>query len=403
MAAAPLPPPDTTQLLAPFLPALPPAAISTEPAIGILPLLSPILRQRVKLLSSASTEPWLRLLCYDIAKVPELTKIVQSGSLEPHPVSGEVEVDWDYDAEIRYRRVDQETLQALVALENLGLAFRLVYCVGDQEGGGDGWRVGEVNVTDKPSPFSQFGGVSNMKEAERQFEEDKAKKATDQTNQTNSASSHTLHVPNGSQEEDADDDDDYWARYDATPARTPAPKHSPAPPSMPASQLGDHRTASAEDAYFSQYDNVQPAMDNHDPDEEAQQAQIAPPLGLGRAVTRESAEATELNETQGAWTLAELDKSDSSPVRNGDDAERHAALLHPRPASSASSNGSDTVAKLEASAGKQEQNEFGVKQHVSRSIRSLFMLSRASGIERQEFERLVRNELDILAMVEDHE
>ncbi|KAM6539081.1 hypothetical protein FALCPG4_000913 [Fusarium falciforme] len=401
MATAPVPPPDTAQLLAPFLPAIPPAAISKQPAIGILPLLSPILRQRVNILSSSSTEPWLRLLCYDTSKVPELTQIAQGGSLEPHPVSGEVEVDWDYDAEIRYRRVDQETLQALVALSNLGLAFQLVYCVGDQEGGGDGWRVGEVTTTDKPSPFSQFGGVSNIAEAERQFEEAQAKKAT---KQTTSATNHSLHVPNGGLE-DEDDDDDYWARYDATPARTPAQKQSPAPPSMPTSQVGDHRTSSAEDAYFAQYDTVQPAMDNHDPDDEeaAKQAQIVPPLGLGRVVTHDSAEATELNETQGAWTLAELDKSDSSPTRSGDDSERHAALLHPRPASSASSNGSETVAKLEASAGKQEQNEFGVKQHVSRSIRSLYMLARASGIDRQEFERIIHTELDVLGMVEDHD
>ncbi|KAF4460776.1 hypothetical protein FALBO_12431 [Fusarium albosuccineum] len=401
MAAAPVPPPDVAQLLAPFLPALPPAAISTQPAIGILPLLSPILRQRVNILSSASTEPWLRLLCYDKAKMPELTQIAQGGSLEPHPVSGEVEVDWDYDAEIRYRRVDQETLQALVALSTLGLAFQLVYCVGDQEGGGDGWRVGEVTVTDKPSPFSQFGGVSNIAEAERQFREAKAKK---EASQTKDVSSHNLQVPSGGHEDDGeDDDDDYWARYDATPARTPAQKQSPAPASMPTSQVGDHRTSSAEDAYFAQYDNVQPAMDNHDPDEEEAAQQIAPPLGLGSVATHESAEATELNETQGAWTLAELDKTDSSPTRSGDDAERHSELLHPRPASSASSNGSETVAKLEASAGKQEQSEFGVKQHVSRSIRSLFMLSRASGIDRQEFERIIRTELDILGMVEDHD
>jgi hypothetical protein len=142
-------------------------------------------------------------------------------------------------------------------------------------------------------------------------------------------------------------------------------------------------------------------MDNHDPDEEEMAAQIAPPLGLGRS--QESAEATELNETQGAWTLAELDKSDLSPTHNGDDAKHNSDLLHPRPASSASSNGSGTVAKLEASAGKQTQNEFGVKQHVSRSIRSLFMLSRASGIDRHEFESLVRAELDILGMIEDQE
>ncbi|KAI6770441.1 hypothetical protein HG530_005070 [Fusarium avenaceum] len=399
MATTQLPPPDATQLLAPFLPALPPAAISTEPAIGILPLLSPILRQRVKLLSPTSTEPWIRLLCYDKAKTPELVQIAQGGSLEPHPVSGEVEVDWDYDAETRFRRVDEETLQALVALSTLGLAFQLIYCVGDIEGGGDGWRVGEVTVADKPSPFSLFGGAPSIEEAERQFRETQAKKVTDQLKDT-SSHGNSLHVPDAGHD-DEEDDDDYWARYDATPARTPAQKPSPAPHSKATSQAGGVRASSAEDAYFAQYDSVQPAMDNHDPDEEEMAAQIAPPLGLGRS--QESAEATELNETQGAWTLAELDKSDLSPAHNGDDAKHNSDLLHPRPESSASSNGSGTVAKLEASAGKQTQNEFGVKQHVSRSIRSLFMLSRASGIDRHEFESLVRAELDILGMIEDQE
>ncbi|KAG8675145.1 hypothetical protein FPOAC2_01189 [Fusarium poae] len=398
MATAQLPPPDTTQLLAPFLPALPPSTISTEPAIGILPLLSPILRQRVKLLSPTSSEPWIRLLCYDKEKIPELVQIAQGGSLEPHPVSGEVEVDWEYDAETRFRRVDEETFQALVALSTLGLAFKLVYCVGDAEGGGDGWRVGEVTVTDKPSPFLQFGGVSSIAEAERQFAETQAKKVTSIANDTNYPS-QSLHVPDGGHD-DEDDDDDYWARYDATPARTPAHK-SPAPPPQATSQMGGGRAASAEDAYFAQYDTVQPAMDNHDPDEEEAAAQIAPPLGLGRGY--DSAETSERNETQGSWTLAEADHLGPGSAQNGNDPERHATLLHPRPASSASSNGSETVAKLEASAGKQTQNEFGVKQHVSRSIRSLFLLSRASGIDRHEFENLVRAELDILGMVEDQE
>ncbi|KAH6898770.1 hypothetical protein B0T10DRAFT_118600 [Thelonectria olida] len=392
--------PNQAELLAPFLPALPPATISTHPAIGILPLLSPILRQRVNILSSTGDEPWLRLLCYDTDKAAKLAEIAQNGSLEPHPVSGEVEVDWDYDSEIRFRRLDQETLQALVVLENLGLAFQLVYCVNDQEGGGDGWRVGEVTVADKPSPFFAFEGVSSIAEADRQFEETRAKKEAPQVNGSNH---DTLHVPHEGHHEEEDDDDDYWARYDATPSRTPAQKQSPAPASVPGSQAPNtHLAASAESDYFAQYDDVQPAMDPHDPDEEVEQAQFQPPLGLGRVVTHDSAEANELNETQGAWTLADIDKTESRRSSK-DEADRIAALVHPRPESSASSNGSDTVAKLEATAGRQEQNEFGVKQHVSRSIRSLFLLARASGIDKEEFERLVHDELNVLSMIEAHE
>ncbi|KAI1402358.1 hypothetical protein F4819DRAFT_485671 [Hypoxylon fuscum] len=380
--------PDLQQVLGHVLPTLPAAAASAEPAENILPLLSPILRQRVQLLSSSSnTDPWIRLLCYDVGKVPKLTEAAKSDRLEPHPVSGEVEVDWDYDAETRYKRVDEETLQALVALRDFNLAFRLVYCIGDPVG--NGWKVGEVSVTEQPSPFSSFGGVSSLDEAERQFKESKSK-----TTQSNglSSSRDALGV------DDEDDDDDYWARYDATPARTPAIKRSPAP------QATRGVGATEEEDYYAQYDDVQPAMDNHDPDEEANLQDIAPPLGLGArpsnhvVVTGSDEEEVELNETHGAWTLANPPRSPSTHSRRSGD-DPNLVHPHPRPASSAGSNAS--VEKLEAAAAKQEQNDFGVKQHVSRSIKSLFMLSRASGIDREEFERLVRVELDTLGLMEE--
>lgn len=404
MATGSIAPPALASLLAPILPALPAATVSAQPAIGILPLLSPILRQRVQLLSSSSTEPWLRLLCYDISKIPKLGEVVRGGGLEPHPVSGEVEVDWAYDAETRYRRVDLETLQALVILSELGLAFRLVYCVGDTEGGGDGWRVGEVTVADKSSPFAQFEGFSTIEEAEGQFQQGHAQKKEPSAPTVNAP---TLTVMDNDED---DDDDGYWARYDATPARTPANNRSPAPQTGgAATQSGAYYQNQAstdnnnddddDDDYFAQYDQVQPAMDNHDPDEEAQQAHLNPPLGLGRTNPAQEATAqTEPNETKGSWTFAEIDKTSS---KDDTRSTEEASILHPRPESSASSSGSQTVAKLEASAGKQEQNEFSVKQHVSRSIRSLYMLSRASGIEREEFEQLVKMELEVLGMVED--
>ncbi|PNY25826.1 Uncharacterized protein TCAP_04239 [Tolypocladium capitatum] len=379
-------PPDHASLLAPLLPALPAAAASTHPATKVLPLLSPILRQRVQLLSASSSKPWLRLLCYDAGNAGKLAKIARSPGLDPHPVSGEVEVDWSYEAETRYRRRDAETLQALVALSELGLAFLLVYCVNDQEGGGDGWRVGEVTVTDRPSPFSHFDGVSTIAEAERQFNEGQTGKAT--VVQVNGANG--VGRADG---DDGDDDDDYWGRYDASPARTPAAKRSPAPQASRASQSANpFRLASAEDEYFAQYDQVQPAMDNYDPDEEAQKAHAMTPLGLGRHNT--TLAHPQPGEAQRSGLLGRPDAvSGRPPVASG--------MAHPRPESSASSNGSHTVARLEETAGKQEQNEFGVKQHVSRSIRSLYMLSRASGVDRDEFERLVKTELDLLGMMED--
>lgn len=390
--------PDLRELLTPVLPSLPAAAMSSQPAPGILRLLSPILRQRAQLLSSVSNDPWLRLLTYDVGKEARLSEVARSDRLEPHPVSGEVEVDWDYDAQTQYKRLDEETLQALVVLEDFELFFRLVYCVNDEAGGGDGWRVGEVSVPDKSSPFASFAGYSTIAEADKAF-----------ATKDSSTTAPTLQVPSTSatapvpQDQEEDDDDDYWARYDATPARTPQVNRSPAPVSgqqPPSAENNLTGASEQDDAYYAQYDSVQPAMDNHDPDEAeaAQQFETSapPPLGLQyptRATAAETIDDT--NETNGSWTLAP-----SPSARSLDEEERTAALAHPRPESSASSNGSNTVLRLEQQAGRQEQSEFGVKQHVSRSIRSLFMLSRAAGIDREEFERMVKTELDVLGMVE---
>jgi len=402
-ATATIHPPDARGVVAPLLPSLPGAAVSCEPATGVLPLLSPILRQRVQFLSASSTEPWLRLLSYDSAKAARLLEIAKSDRLEPHPVSGEIEIDWDCDVETRYKRLDGETLQALVLLRDLDLVFRLVYCVGDKDGGGNGWRVGEVSIPDAPEAFSVFGGFSTISEAERRFEEQSsaAKKANGVPATAVNGTRSSLSAEGA---EEDDDDDDYWARYDATPAtRTPAVKRSPAPASIQTSQPPAYRSTSAEEAYFAQYDTVQPAMDPHDPDEVVDAAEIPPPLGLARVTDRSSggSEDSGSNETQGAWTLAEPPGRSPSPPY---DEERLAILQHPRPASvSSHSSGASAVARLEESAEKQEQNEFGVKQHVSRSIKSLFLLSRASGIDREEFERMVKTELDVLGMMDQAE
>ncbi|RYP56465.1 hypothetical protein DL771_011784 [Monosporascus sp. 5C6A] len=394
-------PPNLHALLGPLLPALPAAAFSPKPAEAVLPALSPILRQRVQLLSTDDSESWIELLCYDKAGAARLREIAQSERLAPHPVSGDVEVDWDYDAEVRYRRVDEETLQALVALGGgMEIAFRLVYCTGDPIGG-DGWRVGEVGAVEKSSPFSSFGGVSTIAEAERQFAE---KKRTELSAAVAPPSNRYLAV-----QDEEDDDDDYWARYDATPSRTPAIKRSPAPQSTMAKDYGP---GAAEADYYAQYDSVQPAMDNYDPDEEANLGEVPappPPLGLARpngnsngeaATAGEQPQQPQPNETQSTWTT--LAEPTPQSARRMSDHERSPDLVHPRPASSASSSRA-SVERLEAAAGRRDQAEFGVRQHVSRSVRSLYSLARASGIDRREFERLVRTELDVLGLVEGEE
>ncbi|KAL2756392.1 hypothetical protein ACRALDRAFT_1070551 [Sodiomyces alcalophilus JCM 7366] len=370
--------PNVGGILAPILPALPAASLSTQPAIGVLPFLSPILRQRVQVFSATSTEPWLRLLSYDSSKASRLAEVVQSGRLDPHPVSGEVEVDWEYDAKTRYRRLDQETFQALVVLEDLELTFQLVYCVGDKEGdgGGDGWRVGELGVAEKPDPFAAFGGYSTIPEAEKAFEENRAKSSL-------KISTGSLTATPGLD----DEDDGYWDRYDGTPGQDACE-----PPSATTTQADTYRPDSAaDDEYYAMYDDVQPAMDNHDPDEQVEHVQPARNAGLSIHLSPGLAPV--------GGSASDSKNHASAPL----DAERAAVLLHPRPASSASSNGSRTVERLEETAERQVANEFSVKKHVSRTIRSLWMLSQASGIDREEFDRLVRTELEVLEMADNQD
>ncbi|ERS95575.1 hypothetical protein HMPREF1624_08091 [Sporothrix schenckii ATCC 58251] len=426
---------DPRDIVAPLLPSLPVAAIASQPASGVLPLLSPILRQRVQFLSASSSEPWIRLLSYDPAKAAKLAEIARSARLEPHPVSGEIEIDWDSSTgdhvETRYKRLDVETLQALVLLRDLDLVFRLVHCAGDEQGAGpaggsSGWRVGEVSVPDVPDAFASFGGHATVAEAEGAFSAG-AGAATALAAGTANPTNNIPALSNAnSTTDDDDEDDDYWARYDATPARTPAVKRSPAPPSIrqathnkdSSSYAGHdpsshHPNAEAEDAYFAQYDTVQPAMDSHDPDEvvDGEEGQS----GLTGGVTAGLIRSHNLGQQAAASSGALAPAPEHAVVDDAYevDHERLANLVHPRPAS-ASSHGSSSlggaggsggsaviVSKLEASAGRQEQSEFGVKQHVSRSIKSLYMLARASGIDRDEFEQLVKTELDMLSMLEE--
>ncbi|CAG8983590.1 hypothetical protein HYALB_00004610 [Hymenoscyphus albidus] len=375
----PIHPPRTQELLAPLLGALPSASISKDAPSALLPLLSPILRQRVQLLSSASTEPWLSLLCYDHAKTQKLEQAAKSESLEAHPVSGEVEVDWEYDVDVRYKRVDEETLQALVSLQPFGIEVKLIWCVNDEAGGGDGWRIGEVSVPDADGVW----GEKSIRDAEDQFESHTAR----QEPRNGGTNGGSLLTP----DEEEGDDDDYWAQYDNTPSQTPAAKHSPAPPA-----LGNHLGSNAnEEDYYAHYGNVQPAMDNHDPDEAQQNGDIESSLGrdeIARELQHQLSAHPELTSFPPPLPPFEQEKSDF--------------IIHPRASSSTGSSGSDTVARLErraAANSMSEQSETAIKQHISTTMKSLYRLAKVGGIDRGEFERLVRTELDCLGLMDEEE
>ena len=367
-----IPSPDPYTLLPPFLACLPTAFASVQPPPALLGLLSPILRQRVQLLTSTSgSDSWLKLLCWDREKAEDLQRIVEQGTWEPHPVSGEIEVSGVDN--IRYKRFDEETLRSQLSLSERDLTVVYLWCTADQ--GGNGWRVAELvpynTEYERDSTWSTSISEANSSFSDRILTEAlRDAEAAD--------NSRPLAAPAQPSLEEADDDDDYWAQYDQTPARTPAHKRSP----LPQSQAP--RNGSADDDYYAQYSSVQPAMDASDPSEETHD---------------ELNGQTTLNGNTFAHLLRRRNGAQSPSPHQDDENSVSVSQPHPsRPPSS--SGGSYFVARLEESAELQSNSEVGVKQHISTSMKSMYRLASSMGMDKEEFKRIVQRELDVLEMLD---
>ena len=377
-----IPPPDPRSLLPPLLACFPTAFASPQPPPALLPLLSPILRQRIQLLSPSPTttsESWLPLLCWETKEAERLADIVASDAFELHPVSGEIEFRDVED--IKYRRLDEETLQARVCISDLSLAVIYLWCDGDVAGGGSGWRVSEVSPTDPNSDIPRHPWSRSIREAD---ENAKTAMTTEVSGQEEYATQQT--PSNQNLDENEDGDDDYWAQYDTTPARTPAKPHSPR---IAGNSNHCERTRTTSDAeYFAQYAHVQPAMDNDDPSEDH------------TAIGASTLNGNTVADIPSAPT-ARIGLSNAPPQAVEEERQiPHfpSSMCHPRPLS-ASSSGSVDVTRMEDSVASQTHVETTVQQHISTSMKSLFRLARGIGMDQEEFTRVVRTELDTLSML----
>lgn len=457
-----IPAPDPHTLLPPLLACLPASFASARPPPALLPLLSPILRQRVQLLSTtsssnpsstSSTQSWLPLLCWDAQRAAKLPATLERASLEPHPVSGEIEIPevetpW-------YRRLDRETLHARIDLEEYGLLAIYLWVESDEAtGGGPGWRLAELRALEDRDDGTVW--VGSMAEAdERAASEGRGSSSSRQGSISSSArplpavngamvngvsgSGHSAAaaarqqhyapaaaIPASSSTAAADEDDDddsYWASYDRTPGRTPArtpAKRSPAPRQNSSVQA----PSSSELEYFARYmAEVQPAMDPHDPGEAGPEPGEST-LDGGELARGASSQAQQQQQQQQQGQPADttpttnggvLGQSESpqSPHISGEQAalaeeEQEAPVSRvpslreinsPRPSSPDSLSGS--VERLEQAAAEQSMAEVGIKQHISTDIKSLYRLAKSAGIERGEFERIVRTELEVLGMMDE--
>ncbi|TQS35491.1 hypothetical protein Golomagni_04088 [Golovinomyces magnicellulatus] len=342
-------------LLMPLLASLPAAAISSKPPTALLPVLSPILRQRVQILSSSS-EPWLSLLCYNDKIVPQLETISKSSMLELHPVSGLAEIDLESDLDIQYRCTDSETLEALASLHQLGLTIKLIWCTNDTAGAddGNGWRIREVGIR---TADSMDWGSKSLSEIDEEKEED---------------------------------DDNYWAQYDHVPGQTPTQVPTNTQPAQNNQSLN---STDGEEEYYANYDMVQPAMDNHDPDEAINYSIVngnkMPQYAPENSSIFELSSSSQLQNVNEAW----VDGSIESSVLITEN-----LLTHPSVNIDTKCNDSSPMSKSERQGPSTTTTENAIKTHIGASIKSLYRLARAAGIEMEEFDRVVRNQLDLMSM-----
>ena len=368
--------PDPQALLPPLLACLPTAFASPRPPPALLSLLSPILRQRLSYISSSDN--WLKLLCWDSTKSESLWEQVENSTFEPHPSSGEIEVGDVSD--IKFKRFDEETLRTQLTLAEWAFTPVFLWCPGSQDG--DGWKLTEL----LPAPELDDSWSTSISHANDSAKERILSEALSGA-QGSSAQPLRPDLPRN--------ESDYWAQYDQsqepTPMRKPPPK--------------DQGNMSEAD-YFSRYGEVQPAMDNHDPDEEMHGGEKVESTLNGHARDYQqllSQQATSTSRTVPTERSPPPYQEPSPDERMHDADAKPTEVAQPHPASPPSRGGSDAVAHLEDVAQRTSASEIGIKQHISTSIKSMYKLARSAGMEREEFEGLVGREVEGLKVLDPDE
>ena len=409
-------------LILPILACLPTAFVSSEPPPALLPLLSPILRQRVHLFSSGASRnaqppsqgSWLKFLTWSPESAQRLVEIVSRLQLEPHPVSGELELWGDSDdsnsGKVWYRKLDEETVQARCNVQQYDLGFVYVWSTNVTGGTGlengangeakEDWMVAEVVPLDGGETLEREGWESDLREVEQSYEA----RVRDARNNALSRSI-TIRVgddgDDGDDGEDGEEDDDdaYWAMYDRTPG-----KSTPGMSRTQSAANAFRNRGLTEQEYFSQYGQVQPALDAHDPDGEpaARAISRAPPAGsvvgdvAGQRHDRLSAPPENFDNNNFMNLNSAIEQPNAAAARTAQQ-EAHDA----NPPSEDPDPISASVASLKPPASiVSTAAETSIRHHISSEIKSMSRLAQGVGIDRDEFTELVQRELGLLSLVE---
>ena len=404
-----IPDPQVEDLLLPLLAHIPIAFSSTRAPPSLLPLLAPILRSRVTLLAGYShgesstelaspSDSWLSLLSWS-TNGAELCQSLAQQDFSPHP-SGEFEIG---EYEFRgIRRFDTETVKARVMLLERGIEALYVWVTArEDKEGGEGWKVVDVRMPTECEAENKEKWYRTVAAAEEGFREE----AQQQQHHSGKETPHCLSSPSPGQESDSQEnqegDDSYWDLYDRSPARTPA-----------ASQ--NKRHLPTEDEYFAQYSTVTPALDPSTPPASSEnlrqypgttaQPQLSPqPQSQPQPQLQPPSSLHPSAFTPYTVPISPPHSFPSKPVSLTSETPSSTAQLTTHSPRATSPSMQSSVPVLENRAAAQLQAEVSIKQHISTTIKSLFRLARVSGIAREEFERVVKTELEILGMVEDED
>lgn len=273
-------------------------------------------------------------------------------------------------------RLDPETLHARISIPDCPLVPTYLWCMSDDNKVPSAWRLTELRPVDDWLDSPAWHDDINSADV-------------DFKSRPKPHFEHTNGNPTHIEEEDDDDTDDdgaYWAAYDMTPGRTPH-KRSPAPMTH-SNTLPVNPPSKSEMEYFERYlTEVQPAADPYDASEDVANHQSHAALHNNRT---EWDESYKLNANGNG---IESEAKDSAQLVISVPGSPH----QPQPSSSASPR---SVAALQEQAESQSQAEVGIKQHISTDIKSLYRLARSAGISLEEFDRIVRTELEVLPMLD---
>lgn len=304
---------------------------------------------RLLLDPSSAESPWVSLLSWNNASGSSLVSHVAALDFALHPSSGEIELG--SLSVIGFQHTDEETWKASVALHDWKIVVIYSWIVNDPDGEDDGWKVLDVHTECTDDNVTWYPSVRSAQEA---FNEQQQNRRT----MTSLAMSTNPTMKNTGE---ADNDDDYWNMYDRSSNATPAVREVSNPPS--------------EDTYFDQYSEVEPV------------------IGAGdRAASHTRLEGHDAN-ANNSESLVSTSSSTPPTILS--------SCAHiPRPLSSGSECFTSIAKMAQNAACHDIETEVAVKQHISTSMKSLYRLSKAAGIDRSEFESIIHIELSVLSMLD---